>query len=402
MNDALDPLGLEPLAAGITAWLAPQERFEELRRRHAAAAGRRLSDLAYANPYEGPPEAVVAAIKRALEPARGRRALDLQYTPYGGATIPRRLVAEQLAITHDARFRFRHVVLTPGAMAALKLVFRALRTGRGGDQVLVPYPCWMDYPLYLAELGMEPVLVPLDRRTHRLDLDRIESAIGPRTRALVLSQPANPTGILYRDEELAALGGVLLSASRRHGAIALISDECHRDIRFTEGPFPTPLCHYPFTFVVHSLGKSTLVQGQRIGYVAAPPALAPAALDRITTLLERLCRAMGFCTPTALMQLALGDLLRFKPDLGAFARRRSLVVEALSGAAYELVPSEATFFLYPRVPCGDDVAFVERLAERGVLVLPAAVFHDTGHFRISLTASDEMIERALDVLRKSA
>lgn len=391
--------GIEPLPGDLIAWLRPQERFEELRRQWAAKAGRLRCDLAYANPYEGPPPEVVTALRDALDPPRGRRALDLQYTPYGGATIPRRLVAEQLARTHDARFRWRDVILTPGAMAALSLVFRALRTARGGDEVIVPVPCWMDYPLYLAELGMKPVLVPLDRRTHRLDLDRIASALGATTRALVLSQPANPTGVLYRDEELAALGDLLAAAERRHGrAVALIADECHRDVRFEGGPFPTPLRHHPFTFVVYSFGKSAFLQGQRIGYVALPPSLDGRERDGLATLLERLCRAMGLCTPTALMQLALGRLLAIRPDLETLARRRAMVVEALRGAGYDLVPSEATFFLYPRAPDTDDFAFVEDLSRRGILVLPAEVFHDAGHFRISLTASDAMLERAVDVL----
>jgi aspartate aminotransferase len=110
-------------------------------------------------------------------------------------------------------------------------------------------------------------------------------------------------------------------------------------------------------------------------------------------------RVTGFCTPTALMQQALPALLSLRPRLEPFIRRRARALAALEAGGYEVVPSQATFFLYPRTPSGlDDFAFAERLARRGVLVLPAPVFHHRGHFRLSLTASDDMLERALAVL----
>jgi aspartate aminotransferase len=129
-------------------------------------------------------------------------------------------------------------------------------------------------------------------------------------------------------------------------------------------------------------------------------AVSPSHPERraFTTLLERLLRITGFCTPTALMQRALGDLIGLRPDLGSLLERRAYVLESLARSGYTVTPSQATFFLYPRTPAGSDFAFAERLARRGVLVLPAPVFHHRGHFRISLTATDAMLHRALDVL----
>jgi aspartate aminotransferase len=146
------------------------------------------------------------------------------------------------------------------------------------------------------------------------------------------------------------------------------------------------------TCVIHSFGKSLQIQGQRVGYVAVPPAM-PESIDFIATL-ETLCRVMGFCTPTALMQLALGDLLEHTPDWSALRRRRRIALEALRAGGYAVVPSEATFFLYPRTPDGDDWGHAERLAEAGVVVIPAPVFHHRGHFRIALTCTDAMLDKA--------
>jgi aspartate aminotransferase len=214
---------------------------------------------------------------------------------------------------------------------------------------------------------------------------------------VVLSQPANPTGIVYSRDELAALAALLRERDPRP---VLISDECHRDVCSDGVSVTSPIELYDETCVVYSFGKSLLVQGQRIGYIAVSPRISG---GRTTAeLMERTCRMMGFCTPTALMQLAVRGLLAHRPrrlaTIRTIQRRRELVVAALHAAGYDLVPPEATFFVYPRSPDPDDFAFTARLAARGVLVLPSTLFHQPGYVRIALTATDEMLERALRVL----
>jgi aspartate aminotransferase len=382
-----------PIEDELAHLLELQERFERLRREAVLRNGHGVHDLAYANAHDGPDPVVLAAIRDALD---SDRALDLQYTPYGGATITRRLVAQQLTERHGWPFHYRDVIMTPGAMAALNIVFRAVRADDG--EVVVITPCWMDVPLYLVQLGLVPVPVPVDERTLRLDLDRVRAALGPRTRAVVLSQPANPTGIVYTREELAALASLLRELDP---APLLISDECHRDVRDDGTVVTSPLDVYEETCIVYSFGKSLLVQGQRIGYIAVSPRIANRRA--IGELLERTCRMMGFCTPTALMQLAVRRLLdRRPPQLAEVARRRAWAVASLRDAGYTVVQPDATFFVYPRAPELDDFAFAERIARRGVLVLPSAVFHHRGHFRLSLTATDEMLDGALRVLASVA
>ncbi len=379
------------LTPALENLLASQHRFDELRRKTVLRAGPRLADLAYANAYGKPAAEVVAAIQRALEKAGE---LGLQYTPYGGATVTRRLVAEHLSKSSGLHFDFRGVVMTPGAMAALNLVFRALRE-HGPGEVIVPVPCWLDYPLYLENLGLVARLVPVDPITLRLDLAAIAAALSPRTVAVLLMQPANPAGLLHSETELRGLADLLRNVPVPP---LLISDECHRDVRFDEHAFVSPASIWPRTCVIHSFGKSLQIQGQRIGYVAVPPAL-PERMEFIETL-EKLCRVMGFCTPTALMQLALGDLLAYTPDWSVLRARRKLALEALREGGYEVVPSDATYFLYPRTPEKDDWAHAERLADAGVLVLPAPMFQHRGHFRIALTCTDGMLDKAAAVFAR--
>jgi len=373
----------------LASLIEPQERFEALRRQAQLRAGTGLCDVGFANDRDRPDPAVVQALRDALD---DERSLALQHSPDGGATIPRRLVAGQLSRLYRRRFHYRDIVLTPGATAALNIVLRSLRTGRPDDEVVVVTPCRMDYPLYLAQLGLRMVPAPVDPRTLHLDLDRIRGALSPRTRAVVLSQPANPTGIAYGADELRALSGLLQDSVFTEPPL-LISDECHRDVRFGHERFTSPAELYPRTCIVHSFGESLGIVGQHVGYVAVSPDMKDGRAYGV--LLTRLMRAMGYSTPTTLMQLALPRLLELQPRCGDLEGRRARALAGLRAAGYEVTASDATFFLYPRTPDGDDFAFAECLAERGVIVLPSSLFHHRGHFRLSLAVSDATLDAAL-------
>lgn len=383
-------MSLPPLDSRLVEAMSGQDRVDALRHQTLQRVGKSLCDLAYANAYDGPTSQTIEALSRSLV-ARG--SLDFQYTPYGGGTVPRRLVAESLRRSHGEPFHLNDVVLTPGAMAALNLVFRSL-VGKPPGEVVVLTPCWLDYPLYLANLGLSVRFVPLDRKTLRLDLGAIEAALTPSTRAVVFSQPANPSGLMYQASELQALGECLASSRE---APLLISDECHREIVFGSTRFQSPAAYYGKTCIVYSFGKRLFLQGQRLGYVAVSP--RHPERTEFAELLRRLTRVMGYCAPTALMQLALGELLRMDPSFTLINARRNRVLEALRDSGYEFPDPQATFFIYPRAPGGDDLGFTERAAARGLLVLPASVFHDRGFFRISLTATDDMIDRSLPLFR---
>lgn len=374
------------LPARLERHLELQRWFDRVRDVAVARSGSAFCDLSWANVQDGTPAVVRDAIRAAVD---SPRALDLQYTPYGGATITRRLVARALQQTTGLAFGYRHVVLTPGAMAALNVVFRATAETAGGEVVVVS-PCWLDYPLYLENLGLRCVFVPALARSLRLDLPAIEQALSPKTRAVILSQPANPAGLVYTRQELQGLAQILQAAPARP---LLISDECHRELVFDRAAFVSPAQLYDHTVVVHSFGKTLMAQGQRIGYVAVSPRMPEAvATARVLT---DYCRIMGFCTPTALMQLALRDLVDYRPELSWLRARRDRAYARLTAAGLHVPPSDGTFFLYPEAPSGDDRAFCERLAEHGVLVLPSSFFHQRGRFRISLTASDDVLDRGL-------
>jgi aspartate aminotransferase len=373
--------------------LEPLERFEAIRRR-AARLGNRLADLSYANPYEGARATAREAIRRTLDDERD---LDLQYGPFGGQTLSRRVTADALAKSHGLPFAFGDVILTPGAMSALQL---ALRTaGDPGDEVVIPVPCWLDYPLYVRALGLVPRLVPLGGERFDLDLDALSRALNNRTCALILCHPANPTGRNYGPDTLAGLGEVLRRAEEELGCrVTLVSDETHRD--FVSPPdYTSGAASHDRCMIVYSFGKYHFIQGQRLGYVAVSP--RHPAREAIAEELVRWTRITGIATPTALMQRALPRLLALDHDLGWVEDWRGRLLDELSGAGYVAAEPDATLFLYVQTPPDhdDDFSFIAQLAAAGVLALPAPVFHHSGWFRLSVTGSDEMLTKALPVLR---
>jgi aspartate aminotransferase len=375
--------------------LQPLERYEAIRRR-VVRLGDRLCDLSYANPYAGAQQQVRAAIQDALE---DQRLLDLQYSPFGGQTLARRAVADALRGSHELPFAFSDVILTPGAMSALHLAL--LASGREGGEVVFPVPCWLDYPLYIRATGLVPVPVPLMPGTFELDVAAVSRAVSERTCAVLLSHPANPTGRNYTPADLSAVAAAIRQSEERLGCeVTLIADETHRD--YTEnGEHHSAVRFWDRTFVVYSFGKYHFVQGQRLGYVATSP--RHPARTAISAEMERWTRITGMATPTALMQRAIPRLLVLRHDLTWVAQSRQRLVQQLSLDGYTVVKPDATLFIYVQTPPGyDDFDFVSELAAEGVLVLPAPVFHHTGHFRLSLTGSEEMLEAALPVLKRFA
>lgn len=379
----------------LESLLRPLEEFETIRRR-AVRLGDRLCDLSYANPYEGVQQGTRDVLRRALE---RERPLDLQYAPFGGQTLARRGVADDLSARHGMEYGFQDVILTPGAMAALHLAMRVAT--EPGDEVLVPVPCWLDYPLYAHYLDLKPVLLPLRAPGFLLDPEAIDRALTPRTAALLISNPSNPAGRSYSKASLEDLAAALRRAEGRLGrSLMVIADETHRDFTEPDGHFAAARA-WPATITVYSFGKYHFLQGQRIGYLAVSP--HHPRRDALGAEIVRWTRITGFCTPTALMQAAVPELLALRHNLAPISRARRLVTDDLLGAGYEVTPADGTLFVYVATPKRlDDFEFTRQLAGRGVLVLPAPIFHHKGHFRLALTGGARMLEGGVRILREMA
>ena len=350
-----------------------------------------IADFAFGNPQEFPLPGLVDALQRHAVPK------DKDWFAYKfSEEEPRTVVADSLRRRSGIEFRPEDIALTAGAFGALGVTIRALCDV--DDEVIFLSPPWFFYELMIVSSGATPVRVRLQAPDFDLDPAAIAAAITPRTRAIIVNSPNNPTGRIYREPELAALGRVLKEASERHGRpIILISDEAYNRIVFDGIEFRSPALDYDATMTIYTYGKTLLAPGQRIGYAAMSPTFPDREAMAYRIMVQQLASGWGF--PNALLQHAIGDLEGLSVDIPALQARRDRMVPALREMGYEVTRPEGTFYLMVRSPDPNDMAFTARLAALGALVLPGAIVESPGWFRISLTASDEMVERGLEVFR---
>jgi aspartate aminotransferase len=352
-----------------------------------------IVDLLFGNPHDMPNPAYVDALKRHAEPE------DPTWFAYMFDHPPAQRVAAAGLDAHTGmRWNPDDIAMTNGGWGAIASAIRAVT--EPGDEVIYYDPPWFFYDLLIRGAEATPVPLRLDAPRFSPDPDRLAAAITPRTRAVLLNTPHNPSGRILDAAELSALAEVLRDASARLGRpIWLLSDEAYRLIAMDGRRAPSPSEHYDHTVVLYSYGKQLLAPGQRIGYLALSPRIPDDERAALRTAVTVAQFVNSYSWPNALLQRALADIAPLCVDLAALQRRRDLLVPALAELGYEPTMPEGTFYLMARSPLEDDAAFVARLAADDTYVLPGSTVMLPGWFRISLTASDAMVEAAVQRFR---
>ena len=346
-------------------------------------------DFTFGNPHEMALPGLPAAIRAQAEPQ------SVDWFAYKTSErSAQEVVAAGLASEIGLAFEPEDIAMTQGAFGAMSLALALLADA--GDEVVIPVPGWFCYEPMLHAANLVPVPAPLDATTFDLDIDAIARAITPRTKVVIVNSPANPTGRVYPKETWDELAEALERASREHGRrIWLLSDEPYRRIRFDGVEFASPAVSYAWTVIDYSYGKVLLAPGQRLGYLALSPLIPAVERDELREALMPLGLAIGWGFPDAVMQYAVPALEKLSIDLAELTRKRDRLYGALTDAGLEITRPEGTFYLWGRAPGGDSVAFCDALAARGVYLMPGTLFTRPEHFRISLTATMDMIDRAL-------
>ncbi len=346
-----------------------------------------ISNFAFGNPNEMPLPGYVAALHRAIDPQRPDWFAYKMSEPKSQAAVARSLT-KRTGLDWDPA----DVAMTHGGFGALAVAFQTIV--EPDDEVIFLSPPWFFYEILILAAGGVPVRVPLSPPSFDLDLPAIDDAITTRTRAVLINTPHNPSGRIYGSADLQALADTLASASARIGRpIHLVSDEPYNRIVFDGRTFHSPAESYPNTIVTYSYGKTLLAPGMRIGYLTVPPTMPDREELRLQILLAQVMT--GYAFPNADLQHAIEDLEELSIDIGALQRRRDRMGAILDDLGYEHTMPEGTFYIMARSPIEDDHAFAVMLAEEGAVVLPGTVVEVPGWFRISLTASDEMVESSI-------
>lgn len=345
-----------------------------------------LLDFVVGNPQEMPLPGFVAALEKHAQPQN-----RLWFGYKNSEPASQAIVAKSLQEWRGVAFEADDIYMTNGGFAAISVALTAVVDP--GDEVIFISPPWFFYEALIISAGGVPVRVKVNPTTFDLDLDAIGSAITTKTRAIIVNSPNNPTGRIYPEATLKALGALLTDASARNGrTIYLLSDEAYSRIVYDAHRFPSPTSFYAESMLLYTYGKTLLTPGQRIGYIALPPEMSNREALRLAILSAQVMT--GFAFPNALLQHALADLEKLSIDIEHLQHKRDRMVTILRDAGYSVHVPEGTFYLLPKSPIEDDAKFLEMLAKYNVYCLPGSLVEMPGYFRISLTANDDMIEKA--------
>jgi aspartate aminotransferase len=348
-----------------------------------------VNNFMVGDPHDPPLPEYVSALQRALVPQS-----NSWFAYQTNKPEAQQVVAGSLRTRLGMEFAPEDICMTTGAFAGLAVSLNAVVDA--GDEVIYIKPPWFFYEAMIVAAGGKPVCVQLDMQTFDLDLEAIAAAITERTRVIIVNTPHNPTGKVLSPDTLRRLGALLTQASERNGrTIYVLADESYCRILYDGRTHTSPAIYYPHTLIVYTYGKTLLAPGQRIGYVALPPTLPLAEREQLRMGLLTATVALGHLFPNALLQHAIGDLEQISIDMAALQQRRDRLVTALHSQGYEATLPEGTFYVMVKSPWADDAAFAARLAEHDILTLPGNVVQMPGWFRLSLTASDAMVERAI-------
>ncbi|GIX47655.1 MAG: aspartate aminotransferase [Candidatus Tectimicrobiota bacterium] len=369
--------------------------FEEGLRLKQQYGEENVYDLSLGNPVMEPPPQFYEVLRDLVQhPVPGMH----RYMPNAGYPQTRAAIAAQLSRETGVPFSAEHIVMTVGAAGGLNVVLKTLLDP--GDEVIIFAPYFVEYHFYVENHQGVAKVVPTDA-AFNLDLEALARALTPRTKVVLINSPNNPTGVVYPEATLAALGELLRQAERRLGhPLYLVSDEPYKKLLYDGVRYPEIYGHFANSLAVTSYAKDLALPGERLGYIAVNPACAD-----LRALLDGLSfanRTLGFVNAPALMQHVIARLQGVTIDVGQYARKRDFLCTELQAMGYQFVWPQGAFYLFPRTPIADDVAFVRALQQRRVLTVPGSGFGTPGYFRIAYCVEDRTLEGALEGLRQAA
>jgi len=352
-----------------------------------------VCDFSLGNPDVEPPAEFQEALAQIVATPMVRKH---GYMPNAGYPEVRACVAEQVSREQGVRLTGDSVVMSCGASGAMNSVLKTLLDP--GDEVIVSLPCFMEYVSYVDNHGGKLITVP-SRADFDLDVEAIAARLTPRTAAIIINSPNNPTGRIYPEETLRKLAATLREARPRIGrTVYIIADEPYRKLTYDGASVPGIMALYPHSIVATSYSKDLSLPGERIGYAAICPEAEEAKLllDGVV-----LCtRILGYVNAPALMQRVVARLQGLSVDTEIYRRKRDLFCGALAAMGYQFTVPRGAFYIFPRAPGGDDLAFVKALQEELTLVVPGRGFGLPGWFRIAYCVDTPVIERSFPAFRK--
>jgi aspartate aminotransferase len=347
-------------------------------------------DFTLGNPDGEPPEKVIAVLREVVERNRPR---SHAYMPNAGFMGVREVIARQLSAQTGLAYTADHILMTVGAAGAINVVLKSLLDP--GDEVIILVPFFPEYQFYIENHAGRMVLVDTDD-TFQPDLVRIAAAITPRTKAIILNSPNNPTGAVYSTEFLQGLDDLI---SRLDHPVTVIADEPYKSLIFDGRTLPAIASLIHRTVLTYSWSKALAIPGERVGYLALSPCLPE--LQPLRDACTFANRILGFINAPAVWQWVMEEVADLEIDPLPYQEKRDLLWQGLTRIGYEVTKPQGTFYMFPKAPIPDDLAFVRRLMDEGILAVPGSGFGRAGYLRLSLTIPRQTIERSLPAFERA-
>lgn len=381
------------MAMKKSSWIRRMfEEGEELKR---VVGADNVFDFSLGNPIIEPP----AEFKRRLaEVAKDRTPGRHSYVPAEGLYEARAAIAAFRATETGLPFTPDHIVMSCGAAGGCNVTLKAILDP--GDEVIVFVPYFVEYLFYIDNHGGTKAAVETDEE-FGIDFDKLNDALTARTKAVIINSPNNPTGRVYDAEMIRRLAEVLEAKQKEFGHdIYLLADEPYRAITYDGVQVPQPFEHYRNSIVVTSHSKDLGLPGERIGHIALRPGISQ--FEELRRAMLFATRALGFVSAPGTMQRVVAALQGVSIDVSAYKRKRDMLCDGLASMGYRFHRPEGAFYLFPKTPIPDDVAFVRELQKEYVLTVPGSGFGRPGHIRISYCVADETIERSMPAFERVA
>lgn len=368
--------------------------FEEGTRLTEKYGAENVYDYSLGNPYAEPPCEVLESLKKhILNDEKGIH----RYMNNAGYPEVREKVAHKLQKESGVELSANNIVMTVGAAGGLNVVLKSLLNP--GEEVIVFAPYFVEYNFYADNHGGKTVVVPPNLSNFEPDLTAFEKSITLKTKAIIINNPNNPSGIIYSEEKLNDIEEIILKKEKEYNTnIYVISDQPYSEIVYDNIALPNILSIFRNAIIVNSFSKSLGLAGERIGYIAVSSKIQNS--DILISALSFCNRTLGFVNAPGLFQKVVADALDAKVDIEGYKMRKDFLYENLTNLGFQCVKPGGAFYLFPKALIDDDVEFVKKAMKYNLLLVPGSGFGCPGYFRMSYCVKFDMIQNSIPAFQK--
>ena len=372
--------------------------FEEGNRLAKIYGSENVFDFSLGNPNVPAPDAVKYAIKELLD-EEDPVVLHGYTNSNAGYEDVRIAIADSLNDRFGTHFCSKNITMTVGAAGGLNVILKSLINP--GDEVITFAPYFGEYRSYTD--NYDGVLVEVSPNTTNFQpkLDEFEQKISPKTKAIIVNTPNNPTGVVYSEETIQKMAAILEKKQKEYGTdIYLISDEPYRELAYDGVEVPYLTKYYANTIVGYSYSKSLSLPGERIGYLVIPDEASDS--EKLIGAVNVATRILGFVNAPTLQQKVVKACLNEKTDISYYDRNRETLYNGLKNLGFDCIKPEGAFYLFVKSPIADEKEFCNEAKKYNILIVPGSSFACPGYVRMAYCVSYDTIMNSLPQFGKLA